>query len=64
MRACEIAILEEQRKKLRKLNDKARKIRRAAGVERLERLLKENPRDFYKQYRKAPSPTLVLNLMS
>ncbi|KAG7674691.1 hypothetical protein KSW81_000332 [Nannochloris sp. 'desiccata'] len=61
LRKCDIGALANAQKKLRKVTDKSRKARREIGVKRLERLLKDDPRRFYKYYRKPPSPTLVSN---
>ncbi len=55
IRKCRLLVVAKQRNMLQKLTDKSRKARRAVGMHRLERLLKTEPREFYKHYRKPPT---------
>lgn len=61
VRQCNTSIIAHQRKKLKELTNKARIARRALGTRGLERLLKDDPKEFYRKYRKPPTPTLVSN---
>jgi Reverse transcriptase (RNA-dependent DNA polymerase)/Endonuclease/Exonuclease/phosphatase family len=59
VKECDREAIAFRRRNLRRLADQDRKLRRAIGVRGLERLIKEDPKEFYKHYKKPPSLTLA-----
>ena len=56
VRHAQVVVAAQLRGRLRSLTHQQRRVRKAIGGRRLAKLLKEDPKEFYKHYRQKPAP--------